>query len=86
MIDEFAELDATHEMLKRLHGDEHPADNDGFTITGAFIVGLYVRPDGFSATYSRSIGQMHAFAKEGVLRNELRNLITGTSLGDDGGA
>lgn len=72
--DEFAELEAAHAMLERLHGEDHPADDDGFTITGAFIVGLYVRPDGYSATYSRSIGQMHAFAKEGVLRNELRGL------------
>ena len=87
MADDFAELLNAHEMMARLHDEDgHPADADGFTITGAFIVGLYVRPDGYSATYSRSIGQMHAFAKEGVLRNELRKLEHDPGIEADDGA
>lgn len=75
MIDDLAALDRIHELLAESQANGiHPADDDGFTMTGALVIGMYVRPDGFAATYKWSYGQMHAYAQEGVLRTALRAL------------
>ena len=51
-------------------------------MTGALVIGLYVRPDGYAATHKWSYGQMHAYAQEGVLRTYLRGIESADAAGN----
>lgn len=73
-MDDLDALDAIHELIVKTNDGVDQASDDGFMMTGALVIGLYVRPDGYAATHRWSYGQMHAYAQEGVLRSALRVL------------
>lgn len=83
MIDDLAALDEIHDLIVRSAGEDRAAE-DGFVMTGALVIGLYVRADGYAASHRWSFGQMHAYAQEGVLRTIIRDMESAESEADGG--
>jgi hypothetical protein len=71
----FESLQAVDDLLKISTNAELPEEMEGYAITGAIIIGLYVAPDGESvATHTVNLGAMNVYTQEGILNERLRHL------------
>lgn len=89
MMDELEALDLIDDALTKLVPDDAITSpdrlvDDGFRLTGAYIVGQYVSPDGrFTAMVPIGIGNMNAWTQEGIFRWALRRIEAGDYANTD---